>query len=317
MKTPPPPLPSAFLVALDEPSRVAVADLGGLLDAMLVAAQVAWPDLGLADDAFYEALATRFARRRTSTPASEWLQRCKPNDLALACACERGTAAALEAFERTHGTTLRAIAQRFASDTHAVDDLLQSLREHLFVAAAAGRTPRIATYSGQGGLKAWLRVTATRLFIDRTRAQQPHDKNAVASEELEGALESAAPGDFELDFLKQTYRKEFKAAFEAAIRSLDSTSRNLLRLAYLQGLNVDQIGAIRRVHRATAARQVEKARVLLREAIRREMTERLRVGDDELRSILGLIESRVELSLHRLLRSTQVLAPSEEDPLER
>lgn len=56
-------------------------------------------------------------------------------------------------------------------------------------------------------------------------------------------------------------------------------------------------------HRATAARWLQTARGNLTKIVHRRLGERLNLPADELGDLLPLVESRLELSLDRLLRS--------------
>lgn len=64
-------------------------------------------------------------------------------------------------------------------------------------------------------------------------------------------------GDPELSHLKATFAAEFKFALTLAIDELSVRDRNLLRQSVLDGLTIDQLGKLYRVHRATAARWVD------------------------------------------------------------
>jgi RNA polymerase sigma-70 factor (ECF subfamily) len=114
------------------------------------------------------------------------------------------------------------------------------------------------------------------------------------------ALKSAGD-DPELTYLKAVYRTAFREAFAAAIGSLEARDKSLLRQHLVDGLTIDELAPIYGVHRATAARWVASARELLLQRVRREFAERARVSDRELRSVLRLVESRLDLTLQRLL----------------
>ncbi len=64
------------------------------------------------------------------------------------------------------------------------------------------------------------------------------------------------PTDLELTYIKQRYRKEFRIAFQGAFQALDAQDRNLLRFNFIDGLNIEQIGAMTGVHRSTVARRI-------------------------------------------------------------
>jgi RNA polymerase sigma-70 factor (ECF subfamily) len=110
--------------------------------------------------------------------------------------------------------------------------------------------------------------------------------------------------DPELDFLKVRYRAEFRAAFYETLRNLGIDERNVLRFHYMDGLTIDEIGAAYGVHRATVARWLARAREDVLEKTRRALSERLKVDTQEAASVIALIQSRLEVSLARLLAET-------------
>ena len=71
------------------------------------------------------------------------------------------------------------------------------------------------------------------------------------------------------------------------MRGLDDRSKNLLRHAYVDGHGIDAIGAIYGVHRATAARWVERAREQLVTQTIADLMQRHRVSEQEARSIVS------------------------------
>ncbi len=75
----------------------------------------------------------------------------------------------------------------------------------------------------------------------------------------------------------------------------------MLRYHFLQGLNIEQIGAIHSVHRATVARWLASLRKDLLESTREALARRLDVGDAEVESIMRLIRSQLDASIERLL----------------
>ncbi len=75
----------------------------------------------------------------------------------------------------------------------------------------------------------------------------------------------------------------------------------LLRQRSVDDLSIDQIGALHGVHRATAARWLERARVELALATERALQRRLSASAEDVRSLMRLIASRMDASIHRLL----------------
>ena len=109
------------------------------------------------------------------------------------------------------------------------------------------------------------------------------------------------PSDPELSILRQRYRSDVDEAMRAALRSLDERERALLRYAFVDNLNVEDVGKLYDVHRSTAARWIAAAREELGKRIRDELAKRLKIDVDEVDSIVRLVQSRIDISLDRAL----------------
>src|SRR5262249_12401783 len=115
------------------------------------------------------------------------------------------------------------------------------------------------------------------------------------------AQHAVAGDDPELAYMKRTYSNEFKQAFGEALAGLGAREQTLLRYHHVDGLNIDEIGAIYRVHRVTAFRWLEKAKEQLVERTLETLPTRLRITSKELDSVLRMIRSQIHLSLVRQL----------------
>ena len=293
---------ACFLAALGERRRAdvtALPDWEGRLETALTDAGRTWSEGWLGSEAF----AAEIGRHLDAdTGAVEpWWNHLNAADLYLAGACARGTPAAIEKLESVYGDETGAAARRFSRQEAGADDLLQLLRKKLFLGGgAAGETPKIASYTGQGQLRSWLRVTATRTFIDAVRAAGDSPEVAIADELV--AMLPGPDADPELELLKRQNLAHFKGAFEEAVGTLDSSERVVLRQYIVEQLSIDQIAALYHVHRATAARRVVKAKETLLAATRVAMARRTGLAPDQLDSALALIASRMEASVERLLK---------------
>jgi RNA polymerase sigma-70 factor (ECF subfamily) len=176
------------------------------------------------------------------------------------------------------------------------NEVVQKLRVYLLVGDGV-ELPKLAEYGGRGDLQGWLRVVALRAavrFARRAGNAGSDDEDAVL------ALRSSGD-DPELSYLKAVYQTAFREAFAAAIGTLDADMKTLLRQHFVDGLTIDELGPMYGVHRATAARRLNDARTVLLARVRREFAERARVSDREMNSVLRLVESRLALTLRRLL----------------
>jgi RNA polymerase sigma-70 factor (ECF subfamily) len=271
------------------------------LDAALDEAARAWGGDWIARDDFAAELATRLNEDDEESTV-RWWDHLRAADLYLACACVRGVDGALERFERLHGDEIARIAKRFERPGLPADDLLQALRAKLFTTQGTGPEagrPRMATYTGQGFLQNWVRVTATRTFIDCGRCHDEPPEVPMRDELL--AVMPEPKGDPELQMLKREHVTQFKASFAEAVAALDSADRLLLKQHLVERLTIDQLGALYHLHRASAARRIAKARDALLLATRVALARRLGVPPERLASVLELVASRLEASIERLL----------------
>lgn len=216
-------------------------------------------------------------------------------DLYLAAACAAGHADAMRAFHERYDGALRGIIGALGLSDDVRQEARQRLMSRLFVAEE--NEPRICTYRGRGPLLGFLRVAAVRQAQELVRRR--HGRVEISDDALGAA--PAAAADPELAYLKRLYRGEFARAFQAAVTALDPRERTLLRYALVDGLGIDRLAEMYGVHRATAARQVARARAALVEATQDELRAALSVDLATLDSILRLVESTADVSARRLL----------------
>ena len=290
-------LVEAFVARLGV-SAAAGLDLRSLdeaLCAQLKSGREAWPEVSLPDAVFIGHLADR-----AGAEGARSLGTLHGADLYLACACARLDPRALRAFDEKVLPAVSHALRKWDPSFGLVDEVEQTLRQRLLV-APAGFAPKIADYSGRGPLTKWLRAAAIRTAISMRRG----GKKEVALEDEAIADWSTPLSDPELDFIKGRYRAEFGDAFRAAMASLTSQERNVLRLHLLDGLNIEQIGNLYGTHRSTVARWIARSREGLLEETRRRLGEKLSLGRAELESLMGLLRSQLDVSINRLLKKEQ------------
>ena len=250
--------------------------------ALIAAGRAAWPGVAVPDAEFADYLAAR--------PSAE---AAHAGDLYLACACARGDPAAIALFLRDMVPHIEAAVLGLGADPAQVDEVRSQLVDALLI----GARPGITTYAGRGQLRSWVRSIAVRMgmrHLGRTRPG-PGGDDALASL-------AAEADDPEIEHLKARYGDAFRAAFAAALAALTARQRNLLRQHYLDELTVDQLGALYRVHRATAARWVAAARESLFDDTRRRMIDALGLAPGDYDSLLRLLHSQLDLSIQRHLQ---------------
>lgn len=296
----------AFLAAVDEPTRrqlEALTDLDERLVALIATAQAAWPEVELGRDAFVAHLAKHL---RTDVPATEAFDQLQVTDLYLACACAAGDARAAESFRTSYLPIIRAVLARLDA-ANMGDDVAQEVLTKLITRDERGRA-RVSQYSGRGKLAAWVRVATTRLAWRLLAKEGRHEHRA--GDALFERL--TAVEDPELQYLKQLYREQFTRALARAFESLTSRQRNILRYDLLDGLNIDEIGTIYGVHRATVARWRVACRQQLFAATKRLVNEELALDTREFRSMVQLIRSQIELDLGQVIGEAE--RPDDTEP---
>ncbi|MCC6336189.1 MAG: sigma-70 family RNA polymerase sigma factor [Myxococcales bacterium] len=213
------------------------------------------------------------------------------DDVRLAEGCARGDGEALARFDAAFAGLITRTARRFGPEDFA-DDVAQVVRRRLLV-PEDGAPPRISEYRGRGPLAAFVRAVTVRLSLNARRARGLPE---VAAGD-DALLEMPGGGDDpELAAIKQRYREEFKAAFAQAMGALDDEARNALRLHYLDGLTLADVGALYGWSVPTASRRLAAARQALLDATRACMSEKLKLSSTELDSVLRLIESRLSVT---------------------
>lgn len=214
-------------------------------------------------------------------------------DLALVRACAAGDQAAFVEVERRFRAELAGALSRIGLTRPEIDEVGQTVRERLFV-GKPDAPPRILEYSGKGALASWFRAVIVRAGIDLRRV-----RNRIAeapSNDDEPLLTIAgATDDPEIENLRARYAEPFKRALADAVRALPTDERNTLRLNVVDGLNIEQIGRIYGVHRATIARWIAHARETIASETRRLLLERLKLQPAELDSLVRLCRSRIDI----------------------
>lgn len=249
-----------------------------------------WPDFGVE--------APPFARHMIShLPADadpETLEGINAEELFLAFALVSGDDAALRVFERDYVRELHHVARKI--DPGSSDEVVQRLRDRMLV----GPKAKLRDYSGAGSLRRWLKVAAKRLALDLQRAAGRRRESTLDGE---GGAAMVAEVDPELNYIKAHYREEFREAFAEAMKSLDTRSRTMLKLHMVHRLSIDEIAPMQQVHRATAARWIQKAREELADKTRAALSRRIGVATDEVDSVIHMIASRLDVTVARHLQS--------------
>lgn len=218
-------------------------------------------------------------------------------DLALAFAAGRGDAMAVRRFEQHVGPELATAARAIDREPAFVDEIVQRTRVQLLT----GDPPRVLSYKGAGPLRAWAAIAAQRLALNAKRDAKSGAAVATPNRgDMLAELVDREP-DPELKHLKTLYRAEFREALIAALATLSDRTRAVLRLRFVDGLELAQIGKLYRVHESTVSRWVATALDDIGTATRTELMRRLSVTDATAASVARMVQSQLDLSIARLL----------------
>jgi RNA polymerase sigma-70 factor, ECF subfamily len=210
-----------------------VARLTDPVDEAIERALLAWP--GLAD---VELKFEVHVAERGVEPAA--LEQHGP-DLYLAFACAHHHRGALVILDREFLVQMRTVIGRVHGAAEFVDEGVQLLRESLL----KGPQPKIGSYDATLSLKEWIRLETVPLALSLQESTKRRDAELVMA--LRNVcLPAASPADAPAEAVERGLR--------AGVAELISRRRNVLRLHYLDGLDIDQIGVLYGAPRAAIAR---------------------------------------------------------------
>jgi RNA polymerase sigma-70 factor (ECF subfamily) len=264
-----------------------------LIDRHHAAGRAAYPTIDVSAERF----AADLLRRLGDGASDEQVAKLRADHLYLAIACAGGDQAAIARFDADFLDEVDACAARVRARPDQAAEVRSHLRRILFV-SEPGRPAATLGYTGKGDLRSYVRVIATRELL---RVVGKGRREIGVDQEV---LDLLSPlSDPELAYLRDRYRTDVDAAMRAALVAIDEQSRAVLRYSLVDGWSIDRIGALYGVHRATAARWIHAARDELGAAIRAAVAERLQISVGEVDSIVRLVQSRLDVSMARLLDS--------------
>jgi RNA polymerase sigma-70 factor, ECF subfamily len=235
-----------------------------------------------------EALAAALGRAAHGSPdLVSALRTVRAAELRVASACLAGDVAA----QQILGDILNSVPKwirRIDSRPEFAEDVRQ---EAFHILVADTPHPQLLRYSGKGALGAFVRVVATRLALHWKRLpdvrQHADIPDSLASHEEHP----------EIALLRRRHADEFSAAFKASLAVLPLDERNILRLHYIDGLTIEQVGTAYGVSRATAARMLARARAHVAREAQARLAERLGANSPGAATLLALVESQLGASI--------------------
>ncbi len=271
---------------------VATPELESAVADFCARARGAWPDVHISDEAFLRHVGARLS---ADEDPSLQLASLHAGDLYVACGCALGEPRAIGAFERVYVSQISAYLSRSDALAGFTNEVKQAVRERILVARDS-LLPRIESYNGRGPLGGWLRIVTTRIAADLRRTQR-QDQQGV-----DGPLPVVQP-DPEMAYLKQQYGAEFERALQEVFGQLSAKDQNLLRLHFVDGLAAPAIAPMYGVSARTISRWIGGIEKDILMSVRRILGARLKVSPHELDSLLGLVQSQLDISFHRFMKA--------------
>lgn len=294
---------SALLEAWDAHGGGDVSErerLGALLEQVVRQGRDAWPGFEVPDATMIAALVDATDDR----DPLETLTTVRAGDLYLARGCVDGNSSAIAEFERLCRPEIDRALAKLAGSRELRDDLEQMLRERLIVGTSE-RPPRLIEFRGHSALARWVRVVVSRLAIDLGRGRGRFEDPTSDAALLERLDASEAP---EVGLLRTRYGADFKAALEAAVDTLSPRDSRLLRDHLVFDISTAKLAKLHGASKSSVARWIAAARERVATQVRVALRERY--GDtEELRSVLRLVRSDLQLSLARILGRDDPTSP--------
>jgi len=258
----------------------AFAAVSGLAAKLARRAQAERWDLS-ADDfaaALQRSAAHRFAGRPPSTAEVEqYLESLHIQDLALACACARGSESAWDHFVSHYRPILLRIASR-GQQADSARDVADSIYAELYGLGGRDGTRRslFDYFHGRSSLAGWLKAVVAQRLVDRARAARRFEPLPE-----DNASAPATPGspDFELDPDRQRFLGLVRQALAGALAELGPRNKLRLSLYYAHGMKLAAIGRVLGESEATSSRKLERTRSGLRAAVEKRLRETDRLTD--------------------------------------
>jgi RNA polymerase sigma-70 factor (ECF subfamily) len=202
--------------------------------------------------------------RPTSGEVSRYLSSLHLEDLALACACALGDAAAWDHFV----VEMRPVLYRSADAldrSGAAREIADSLYADLYGVPQRGGTRQslLRYFHGRSSLATWLRAVLSQRYVDRLRVER---RTEPLSDE---STISASPAPADPDCSR--FADMLRTALQRALAELEPRERLRVRCYYAQEMTLAQTGKLLKEHEATTSRQLARTRQSLREAVETDL----------------------------------------------
>lgn len=285
---------SVFVAVVAHAADLPERELEARIDALYAEGRAAWPSIALAPEAFARHLGSV---TRTESDVVAALAAVRPADFYIAAACVFRAPGAEHAFAKKYLGNVPSYVARIDPSPAFADEVTQELGARLF-APEPGGSAKIALYTGRGQIEGFLRSTAGNIAKNM--------KRAPVMDHLDTTKQNREPArdlDPEVLLLKKRFAAEFEQAFTATVAQLTSDERKVLKLHYLNGLSIDDVGTACNVSRATAARWLAAARTRIVQLTYKSFATAAGPSSASPQSMLALIKSELGASVAKSFES--------------
>jgi RNA polymerase sigma-70 factor, ECF subfamily len=226
-------------------------------------------------------------------------------DLALACACSDGNAAAWDFFMAQYRPELYRAARAIAGEA-ASRELADSLYAELYgLREVAGqRKSLFAYFLGRSKLTTWLHAILAQRHVDgfrRARRTESLDEDA----ESPAGAQLTAPATPSSDPERESYLAMLQGVLLAALGTLAARDRLRLAYYYVEGLTLAQIGKLLAEHEATVSRKLERTRRDLRKHVEAALRREKKLSDAQLQLCYDYAREEWPFDLTRALSARE------------
>ncbi len=217
-----------------------------------------------------------------------FLESLHAEDLALACACAAGVAAAWDHFVANFRPALyraaRAIAGRGGGGESAARELADSLYAELYGLRETDgqRKSLFDYYHGRSKLSTWLHAILAQRHVDEIRRVRKTDSLDEPAEEGSYRVEPVAANSTP-DPERERYLTMLQGALTNALERLAPRDRMRMAYYYAEELTLAEIGKLMREHESTVSRQLERSRKEVRRAVEAALREGKKLSEAQLK----------------------------------
>lgn len=270
-------------------ARLDADRLGPQLEDRYHQGRAAWPSLEVSRSSWAGHLAKHLAPQ-----VERGLEHLHP-DFYFAVALVENQPAALALFVSHFRPKLTALLSRGGAAAVA-EDVVATVEARLLT----GPDRAITKYSGRGSLERFLSAVVSHQLLNTVRGKRPQ---TPLTDQLVEQLVTDDAGP-ELAAVIRDARRVFGDALHSAFRALSSKERLLLRMSIVERTTLEQLGALYGVHKVTAFRWLEEAKLQLKNGTRKVLRDVHALSETEIDSLLGGASS-LEASLRTMFASVE------------